>query len=81
MNLTFGIFLISQDLPYSEVAQLYLILCGPVDCSSQAPRSMGFPRHEYWSGLLFPSIEVINFVFPLLHIPSLSFQILGIGKL
>ena len=21
----------------------------------QAPRSMGFSRHEYWSGLLFPS--------------------------
>ena len=22
---------------------------------SQAPLSMGFPRHEYWSGLPFPS--------------------------
>ena len=24
-----------------------------IDC--QAPLSMGFPRHEYWSGLPFPS--------------------------
>ena len=24
----------------------------------QAPRSMGFSRHEYWSGLLFPSPDV-----------------------
>ena len=22
-----------------------------MDCSPQAPRSMGFSRHEYWSGL------------------------------
>ena len=28
----------------------------PVDCSHQAPLSMGFPRQEYWSGLLFPSL-------------------------
>ena len=26
-----------------------------MDCSLQAPRSMGFSRREYWSGLLFPS--------------------------
>ena len=26
-----------------------------MDCSSQAPGSMGFPRQEYWSGLPFPS--------------------------
>ena len=29
--------------------------CDPIDCSRQAPLSMGFPRKEYWSGLLFPS--------------------------
>ena len=23
----------------------------------QAPLSMGFPRHEYWSGFPFPSLE------------------------
>ena len=39
----------------------YLILRNPIDCSlrtpdcSQAPRSMGFPRQDYWSGLPFPS--------------------------
>ena len=27
----------------------------PWTVASQAPLSMGFPRHEYWSGLLFPS--------------------------
>ena len=26
-----------------------------MDCSRQAPLSMGFPRQEYWSGLPFPS--------------------------
>ena len=31
--------------------------CNPMDCGPQAPLSMGFPRQEYWSGLLFPSPE------------------------
>ena len=26
-----------------------------MDCSRQAPLSMGFSRQEYWSGLPFPS--------------------------
>jgi len=26
-----------------------------MDCSPQAPLSMGFSRQEYWSGLPFPS--------------------------
>ena len=26
-----------------------------LDCTRQAPLSMGFPRKEYWSGLPFPS--------------------------
>ena len=29
--------------------------CDPMDCSCQAPLSMGFSRQEYWSGLPFPS--------------------------
>ena len=29
-------------------------LCAPVDCSRQAPLSMGFSRQEHWSGLPFP---------------------------
>ena len=27
----------------------------PWTVACQAPLSVGFPRHEYWSGLLFPS--------------------------
>ena len=27
----------------------------PQTVACQAPLSMGFPRHEYWSGLPFPS--------------------------
>ena len=30
------------------------LICDPVDCSCQAPQSMGFPRQEYWSGLPCP---------------------------
>ena len=30
-------------------------LCNPMDCSLQAPPSMGFSRQEYWSGLPLPS--------------------------
>ena len=30
-------------------------LCNPMDCSRQAPLSMGFPRQEHWSRLPFPS--------------------------
>ena len=40
-----------------EVAQLCPTLCDPIDCSHQAPPSMGFSRQEYWSGLPFPSPE------------------------
>ena len=39
----------------SEVAQSCPTLCNPVDCSPQAPPSMGFFRQEYWSGLPCPS--------------------------
>ena len=34
--------------------QLCSTLCDPMDCSPQAPLSMGFPRQEHWSGLPFP---------------------------
>ena len=39
----------------SEVAQSCPTLCDLMDCSLQAPLSMGFSRQEYWSGLPFPS--------------------------
>ena len=32
-----------------------LTLCDPMDCSHQAPLSMGFSRQESWSGLPFHS--------------------------
>ena len=34
--------------------QSCLSLCDPMDCSRQAPLSMGFPRQKYWSGLPCP---------------------------
>ena len=42
-----------------------------MDCSYQAPLSMGFSRREYWSGLPFPSPKdssraVLNIIFLLL---------------
>ena len=43
----------------SEVAQWCLTLATPWTAAYQAPPSMGFSRQEYWSGLPFPSPEVI----------------------
>ena len=39
---------------HSQLLQLCLTFCNPMDCSSQAPLSMRFSRQEYQSGLLFP---------------------------
>ena len=39
----------------SEVAQSCPTLSDPMDCSHQAPPSMGFSRQEYWSGVPLPS--------------------------
>ena len=36
--------------------QLCLTLMTPWTVIHQAPLSMGFPRHEYWSGLLCPPL-------------------------
>ena len=36
------------------VAQECPTLGYPMDCSCQAPLSMGFSRQEHWSGLPFP---------------------------
>ena len=42
---------------WSEVYSLQSCptLCDPMNCSLQAPLSMGFSRQEYWGGLPFPS--------------------------
>ena len=39
----------------SLVTKLCPTLCDPMDCSLQAPLTMGFSRQEYWSGLPFSS--------------------------
>ena len=39
----------------SEVTQSCPTLCNPWTVAHQAPPSMGFSRHEDWSGLPFPS--------------------------
>ena len=55
-------------------AQSCPALCDPMDCSPQAPLSMEFSRHEYWSGLPLSApgdlpdtgIEPSSLVFPAL---------------
>ena len=37
------------------VAQSFLTLCDPTDCSHLAPLSLELSRQEYWSELPFPS--------------------------
>ena len=41
----------------SEVAQSCPTLSNPMECSLQAPPSMGFSRQEYWSGVPSPSLK------------------------
>ena len=40
-------------------SQLCVTLCDPWMVALQAPLSMGFSRHEHWSGLPFPSPGVL----------------------
>ena len=42
------------------VAKLCLTLATPWTVAHQAPLSMGFSRHEYWSGLPFPFPEDLS---------------------
>ena len=50
-----------QEVVYRLYPSTYLVvkscltLCDPMAVARKAPLSMGFPRQEYWSGLLFPS--------------------------
>ena len=44
-----------NSLRKKEVAQSCPTICDPMDCSLQAPLTMGFFRQEYSSGLPFPS--------------------------
>ena len=40
---------------HAKSLQFGLTVCDPVNCSLQAPLSMGFSRQEYWSGSSYPS--------------------------
>ena len=44
----------------SEVAQSCPTLSDPMDCTYQAPPSMGFSRQEYWSGVPLPSPDLLE---------------------
>ena len=45
----------SPTLVVAQSLRCVRLFCDPMDCSPQAPLSLGFPRQEYWSGLPFPS--------------------------
>ena len=45
----------TSEVPHPKSLQAYPALCDPMDCSPQAPLSMGFSRQEHWSGLPGPS--------------------------
>ena len=75
------------ELPcmHAKLLQSCPILCEPMDwtVAHQAPRSMGFPRQEYWSGLSFPSPgdlpnPGIKLLSPALWVDSLPLSHLGI---
>ena len=59
---------------HAKLLQSCLTLCNPMDCSPQAPLSMGFSRQEYWNGLPCPppgnlsnpGIEPMSFMSPAL---------------
>ena len=44
---------ILKHIRISLVTRLYLTLATPWTVAHQPPLSMGFPRQEYWSGMLF----------------------------
>ena len=46
----------------SEVAQSCPTPSDPMDCTYQAPPSMGFVRQEYWSGLPLPSPIYMKYI-------------------
>ena len=54
-------------------------LCDSMDCSHQAPLSMGFSRQEYWSGFPCPSLgdlphPGVDTTFPVLQSDSLPVE-------
>ena len=65
---------------HAKSLQLCPTLCNPMDCSHQAPLSMGFSRQEYWSGLSCPppgdlpdsGTEAVSLASPALQVGSLQ---------
>ena len=51
------VHLSSRNLCPALVTKSFLTLCHPWTGARQAPRSMGFPRQEYWNVLPFPSLR------------------------
>ena len=41
---------------HNKSLQFCLTLCDHMDCRPPGPLSMGFSRHDYWSGLPFPPL-------------------------
>ena len=84
LSLVFTLLFISA-LCACSVTQLCPTLCDPMTIAHQAPLSMGFPRKEYWPGLLFPPpgtlpdprIEPLSPVFPALASGFFTIEPLG----
>ena len=83
-------FIILQQVDFTSCTgaaslQSCLILCDPWTVARQAPRSVGFSRQEYWSGLPFPSpadlpdpgIKPMSPVAPAWQADSLALSFLG----
>ena len=59
--LSVTMLVISAAAAAAKSLQLCLTLSDPMDCSHQAPPSMGFSRQEYWSGVCWLSLVWFNF--------------------
>ena len=53
LSICLSIYLSSLCLHACSISQLYLTLCDPMDCSHQAPLSMGFPDKNTGVGCHF----------------------------
>ena len=62
-----------------SVVQWYPTLCNPMDVACQVPLSMGFPRHEYWSGL--PCLPPGDLPNPVIQLISLASSVLQVDSL
>ena len=67
---------------HSQLLSHVQLFVTPWTVASQAPLSMGFPRQQYWSGLLFPSPGDLPYPgikpgSPPLQADSLSTELLG----